>query len=178
MPMGWTTTSWPCLTQLKTYVELCPATLTSISTLMLDRFGSRRPCADACGSARLRSTLSVAIFGGLAAAAVMHARSSTETSCAAAGSRTRSLLRRRWPLAVRLNASEHKRSPRLLPGSEAHIAFVDKADRASRIERVGIENLLIRHATRIAGRLIAGRCDDPDCRSASGGTRRTGRTSG
>ena len=26
--MGWTTTSWPCLTQLKTYVELCPATLT------------------------------------------------------------------------------------------------------------------------------------------------------
>ena len=80
MPMGWTTTSWPCLTQLKTYVELCPATLTSISTLTLDRFGSRRPWADGCGSARLRSTLSVAIFGSLAAAAVMHARSSTETS--------------------------------------------------------------------------------------------------
>ena len=80
MPMGWTTTSWPCLTQLKTYVELCPATLTSISTLTLDTFGSRRPWADGCGSARLRSTLSVAIFGSLAAAAVMHARSSTETS--------------------------------------------------------------------------------------------------
>ena len=40
MPMGWTTTSWPCLTQLKTYVELCPATLTSISTLTLDTVGS------------------------------------------------------------------------------------------------------------------------------------------
>jgi len=35
--------------------------------------------------------------------------------------------------------------------------------------------LLIRHATRIAGRLLAGRCDDPDRRSAAGGT---GRTSG
>src|SRR5262249_52370781 len=80
IPMGWITTSWPSLTQLKTYVEFCPATLTSISTLTLDTFGSRRSCADGCGSARLRSILSVAIFGSLPAAAVMHARSSTETS--------------------------------------------------------------------------------------------------
>src|SRR5262249_9453035 len=77
-------------------------------------------------------------------------------------------------LAVRRNASEHERSSSLLPGLEAHIAFVDKGDRASRIERVGIEDLLIRHATCTADRLIAGRCDDPDCRSAGGGTGRAG----
>src|SRR5262249_47252213 len=40
----------------------------------------------------------------------------------------RNLLRRRWAPAVRRNASEHERSSSLLPGSEAHIAFVDKAD--------------------------------------------------
>jgi hypothetical protein len=34
--------------------------------------------------------------------------------------------------------------------------LVYKADRASRIERVGIENLLILFAARAAGRLIAG----------------------
>ncbi|MGC1849817.1 MAG: hypothetical protein WA707_19945, partial [Pseudolabrys sp.] len=33
------------------------------------------------------------------------------------------------------------------------------ADRTSGIERVGIENLLIRFATRAAGRLIAWHCD-------------------
>src|SRR5262249_57411665 len=60
--------------------------LTSISTLTLDTFGSRRPWADVCGSARLRSILSAGPrFGSLAAAAVMHARSSTETSCVAVG---------------------------------------------------------------------------------------------
>src|SRR5262249_26579817 len=91
------------------------------------------------------------------------------------GATTRSFLRRRWALAVRFNASEHERSSPLLPGSEAHIAFVDKADRASRIERVGIENLLIRRATRTADRFLAGRCDDPDRRSPGGWT---GRTSG
>ena len=47
------------------------------------------------------------------------------------------------------------------------------ADRASRIERVGIENLLIRFATRAAGRLIAWHCDDPDRLSAGAGTGRT-----
>jgi hypothetical protein len=46
--------------------------------------------------------------------------------------------------------------------SEAHIAFVFKVNRASRIERVGIENFLILFATRAAYRLIAGRFDDPD----------------
>src|SRR5262249_13341367 len=91
------------------------------------------------------------------------------------GATTRSFLRRRWALAVRFNASEHERSSSRLTGSEAHIAFVDKADRASRIERVGIENLLIRRATRSADRLLAWRCDHPDCRTAAGEARRTGR---
>src|SRR5262249_12269708 len=91
------------------------------------------------------------------------------------GATTRSFLRRRWALAVRFNASEHERSSSLLPGSEAHIAFVDKADRASGIERVGIENLLIRRATRTADSLITGSCDDPDRRTAGGEARRTGR---
>jgi hypothetical protein len=40
--------------------------------------------------------------------------------------------------------------------------LVYKADRASGIERVGIENLLILFATRAAGRLIARRGDDPN----------------
>ena len=58
------------------------------------------------------------------------------------------------------------------------------ADRTSGIERVGIENLLIRFATRAAGRLIAWHCDDPDRLSAGAGAGRTsgtcgaGRTSG
>jgi len=46
--------------------------------------------------------------------------------------------------------------------SEGHVALVYKADRASGIERVGIENLLILFATRAAGRLIARRGDDPN----------------
>ena len=179
--MGWTTTSWPCLTQLKTYVELCPATLTSISTLTLDRFGSRRPWADGCGSARLRSTLSVAIFGSLAAAAVMHARSSTETSPGWPGplglpvppglpvpaSRARSSTE--GSCATAIQASNENCRPLLR--SEGHIAFVFKVNRASRIERVGIENFLILFATRAAGRLIAGRFDDPDRWSAGGRAR-------
>jgi hypothetical protein len=61
--------------------------------------------------------------------------------------------------------------------------LVYKADRASGIERVGIENLLILLATRAAGRLITGPCDNLDRRSVSAGsgTREnsgTGRTSG
>src|SRR5262245_64007475 len=101
----------------------------------------------------------------------MHARSSTETSCAVEG-----LGRLR---ATPLNASEHEscRSPLLLR-SKAHVAFVYKADRASGIERVSIENLLILHATRAARRLIAASCDDPDRRSAGGGAGRTGGTRG
>ena len=52
------------------------------------------------------------------------------------------------------------------------------ADRASGIERVGIENLLIRFATRAAGRLIAWHCDDPDRLSAGAGAGRTSGTCG
>src|SRR6476661_4064591 len=77
------------------------------------------------------------------------------------------------------DASKHEHCRPLLR-SEGHVAFVYMADRASRIERVGIENLLIRFATRAAGRLIAWHCDDPDRLSAGAGTGRTrgaGRTS-
>jgi hypothetical protein len=51
-----------------------------------------------------------------------------------------------------------------------------KADRASGIYRVGIENLLVLFATRAAGRLIARRSDDPNRPSV--GTAGAGRTSG
>src|SRR5262249_2068490 len=88
------------------------------------------------------------------------------------GAGTRNLLRRRGAVTVCLNAGEHERSSSLLLGSEAHIAFVDKADRAAGIERVGIEDLLILFATGAARRLLAGRCDHSDCRSAGGGTGR------
>jgi hypothetical protein len=76
------------------------------------------------------------------------------------------------------DASEHENCrPLLRP--EGHVALVYKADRASGIERVGIENLLILFATRAAGRLIARRGDDPNRPSvAAAGTGRTRRTSG
>jgi hypothetical protein len=45
------------------------------------------------------------------------------------------------------DASEHENCRPLLR-SEGHVAFVYKADRTARIERVGIENLLILVATR------------------------------
>jgi hypothetical protein len=49
------------------------------------------------------------------------------------------------------DASEHKKCRPLLR-SEGHVAFVHKDDLAPRINRVGIENLLILFATRAAGR--------------------------
>src|SRR6478609_10919953 len=76
------------------------------------------------------------------------------------------------------DASEYENSRALLR-SEGHIAFVNKADRTSGIERLGIENLLILFATRAAGRFTAGPRDDPDRPSADAGrTRRTSRASG
>src|SRR4029077_7142747 len=76
------------------------------------------------------------------------------------------------------DASEHENSRALLR-SEGHIAFVNKADRTARIERVGIENLLILFATRAAGRFTAGPRNDPDRPSADAGrTSRTSRASG
>src|SRR5262249_15682398 len=101
----------------------------------------------------------------------MHARSSTETSCATGA------------VAVVLGRPSMQASTRtvgrpLLLRSEAHVAFVYKADRASGIERVGIENSLILRASRAARRLIARRCNDPDRRTAGGGAGRTRRTSG
>src|SRR5947207_3968637 len=56
--------------------------------------------------------------------------------------------------------------------SKGHVAFVYKADCASRIERVGIENLLVLIAARAAGCLITGRSDEPDRRSAGSGAGR------
>src|SRR5262249_60486142 len=55
IPMGWITTSWPSLTQLKTYVEFCPATLTSIYTLTLDTLASTRYVAAGCVCVRLHT---------------------------------------------------------------------------------------------------------------------------
>ena len=76
------------------------------------------------------------------------------------------------------DAGEHENSRALLR-SEGHIAFVNKADRTSGIERVGIENLLILVATRAAGRFTARPRNDPDRPSADAGrTSRTGRASG
>src|SRR4029077_749853 len=66
------------------------------------------------------------------------------------------------------DASEHENSRALLR-SEGHIAFVNKADRTSGIERVGVENLLILFATRAAGRFTAGPRNDSDRPSAFGG---------
>src|SRR5499433_1011117 len=72
------------------------------------------------------------------------------------------------------DASEHENCRPLLR-SEGHVALVYKADRASRIEGVGIENLLIPFATSAADRLIARRGDDPNRPSIDAGA---GRTSG
>jgi hypothetical protein len=80
------------------------------------------------------------------------------------------------------DANQHEYCrPLLWP--KGRVALVYKADRASGIERVGIENLLILLATRAAGRLITGPCDNLDRRSvgAGSGTKEsgsTGRTSG
>jgi hypothetical protein len=83
------------------------------------------------------------------------------------------------------DANEHEyRRPLLWP--EGHVALVYKSDRASGIERVGIENLLILLATRAADQLITGPCDNLDGRSVGAGsgtreisgTRRTSRANG
>src|SRR5262249_15466871 len=73
------------------------------------------------------------------------------------------------------DANEHEYcGPLLWP--ESRVAFIYKADRASGIERVGIENLLILLATRATGRLITGPCENLDRRTVgtreSGGARR------
>jgi hypothetical protein len=68
------------------------------------------------------------------------------------------------------DANEHEYcGPLLWP--ESRVALIYKADRASGIERVGIENLLILLATRAAGRLITGPCDDLDRRTVGAGSR-------
>jgi len=69
------------------------------------------------------------------------------------------------------DASEHDdcRPP---PRPKDQMAFVLKADRASRIERVRIENAFIGVAVHAAGRLIAGHAGDPDRRSAGAGRSR------
>jgi len=69
------------------------------------------------------------------------------------------------------DANEHEYcGPLLWP--ESRVAFIYKADRASGIERVGIENLLILLATRATGRLITGPCENLDRRTV--GTRESG----
>ena len=151
MPIGWITTRWPSLTQLKTSVELCPATLTSISTLTLNTFRMRRPWTDACGSARLRSILSVAIFGSLPAAAVVKPdlRRKRRQVAGAARLQCRRVCqcRRRVPIfdgrLLRHGDASENENCRPLLRSEGHVTFIFKVNRASRIERVGIENLLI-----------------------------------
>jgi hypothetical protein len=77
----------------------------------------------------------------------------------------------------RLNASEHEscRSPLLLR-SEAHVAFVCKADRASGIERVGIENLLILQATRAAASVGPRTARSERVQRQGGNRRQRGRT--
>src|SRR5262245_66375138 len=77
------------------------------------------------------------------------------------------------------DANEHEYcGPLLWP--ESRVAFIYKADRASGIERVGIENLLILLATRATGRLITGPCKNLDRRTVgtreSGGAGRTSKT--
>ena len=80
------------------------------------------------------------------------------------------------------DANEHEYCrPLLWP--EGRVALVYKADRASGIERVGVENLLVLLATRAAGRLFTGSCDNPDRWSVGAGSETkesggTGRTSG
>jgi hypothetical protein len=84
------------------------------------------------------------------------------------------LLRLDGRLLGRGDASENENCRPLLR-SEGHVAFVFKVNRAPRFERVGIENLLILFATRGAGRLIAGRFDDPNL---AGRTSKAVRTTG
>src|SRR5262245_64039983 len=79
------------------------------------------------------------------------------------------------------DANEHEYcGPLLWP--ESRVAFIYKADRASGIERAGIENLLILLATRATGRLITGPCENLDRRTVgtreSGGAGRTRQTGG
>src|SRR5262249_14633527 len=67
------------------------------------------------------------------------------------------------------DANEHEYCrPLLWP--ESRVALVYKADRASGIERVGVENLLVLLATRAAGRLFTGSCDNPDRWSVGAGS--------
>lgn len=75
------------------------------------------------------------------------------------------------------DASEHENCWPFLR-SEGHVALVYKANNASWIERIGIEDLLILRAARAAGCLFTGSCDNVDRRSviAGTGTRRTGGT--
>src|SRR4029434_3839087 len=84
------------------------------------------------------------------------------------------------PLSSDAHEHEYCR-PLLWP--EVRVALVYKADRASGIERVGVENLLVLLATRAAGRLFTGSCDNPDRWSVGAGSETkesggTGRTSG
>jgi hypothetical protein len=62
--------------------------------------------------------------------------------------------------------------------SEGHIAFVYKPNRATRIERISIENLLTLFAIRGARRLIARKCDDSDRLPIGAGAGRPSRTRG
>jgi hypothetical protein len=73
------------------------------------------------------------------------------------------------------NTSEHENCG-TLPRSEGHIAFVYKDNAASGIERISIEDLLVRIATRGTRRLVTGQRSDSDRLSAGARTLWTGRT--
>ena len=71
--------------QKKLWVDLAPATLTSISTMALYGYCLPRPWCPGCDiRTRLPSTLSASTSGSLSMAAFTHARSSAEGSCARA----------------------------------------------------------------------------------------------
>src|SRR5262249_35632768 len=74
-------------------------------------------------------------------------------------------------------ASDHEKRGLLLR-SEGQVAVVHKDDLAPRVNRIGIENLLILFATRAADRQFAGPDSDPDRLSTDHGAGRTRGTSG
>jgi len=71
-----------------------------------------------------------------------------------------------------MNANQHKNC-RQAPWPEGDVAFVYEGDRASRIKRVRIQNLLIWFATGAARRLTARFRDQPDCPARVLGVGRT-----
>ena len=99
MPGGWITVDSASRHDSERKTDLS-ATLTSISTVMRYTFCRPLDCCG-CGGARLPLIPRAETGGSLLAAAVMHARSSTESPCAKAqvGISASNIIRKRMPMS-------------------------------------------------------------------------------